>query len=282
MAKNKQNKGGTKAAAGKKQAQALAREEARREENARKSRQMGFVFLYAFLAVIAVFCLYTLIRTLFFPAASVTGLRSDYLFVSLFSIPYLILAAAILFRRLRSKARAEAPAGVRMAENLLFPIAVIAAFLLFGGQLTRGSMDVTRHRACTTFASALEESGLSVTETEKATGFHTLLETASIGGKVLCGSSTVILNYHEGGSLVRGGFLRQVRSDYADFREARMEVNGVTIHTWPENPDDPGTICAVCAVTDRAVLILELVGPAEQTEVLLPLLQTAAAEAFGS
>ena len=281
MAKRKNTRsGGSRKPSGKAQTRIRTAEDEKRAENARKSRRMGSVFLYAFLSVVGVFCLYTLISLLLFPASSVPALRSNYLFVSLVSVPYLIGAGAVILHIFAKKRLEQAAAGSRRAESLAFFVVLFSALLMFGMQFARGKTDLSSSRVCTAVGSALERSGSEVQELDEAYGYRTVLETMSLERRYLCGDTSLVMNCHTGGGSLIERFRKQARRDYSDFQELDWEQDGLEFSLWPEDPEDPGTIAALCVKSDRTVLILELVGPGEQVKALLPLLQEAAAEAL--
>ena len=262
------------------QEQARAREQEKQAEAARKSRQMGNVFLYSLLSLVGVFCLYALIRTLFLPANSLPELRENYLFISLISIPYLIAAVAVILRKVRRKRRIEASDRVRRAENLLFLVVLLAAFAMFGIQMASGRTELADHTVLVTVDEALAESGLPV-ESEEAIGFRTALEALSAQRKITCGSVEVTLNYHQAGSWILNRFRQQAAALYAELDEAQTQRDGVAVSLRPAEADPSGKTAVICAHTGRALLILELKGPAEQVNQLRPLLLEAAGKALG-
>ena len=271
--------------------QPQARTSERDLERAQKSRRMGYAFLYALLTIVGLFCVYTLISTLFFPAKSVTDLRGNYLFISIIAIPYLLLGVAILVRKLRKKKREDASTQVRRAENLLFVVAIIGAFVMLGTQMLTGRTDVSKHKACTSVIKALQADGRTVAPEEEETaeaqaegeekepeviGFHSMLETMSIEQVLVCGKTRITLNYHEGDGIA-GRFYRQAARDYAGQSSESSAENGVEMTVWPAGG---GSRAALAAKKDSAVWILELEGPAEELTALLPLLQKAAPSAL--
>lgn len=278
MAKKK-NSSKTGPGARSRREQAAAREQEKQAENAAKSRRMGNAFLYAFLSLIAVFCLYTLIRVFCFPAKSVSELRSNFLFISLFALPYLIMTVAVLIRVLRKKARESASAGIRRAENLLFFVVLIGSFALFSIQMTAGSNRGAEHKTVTALEDAMTRSGYTLSEGEES-NIRSALEPLSLEYRTSCGSVAVIVNYHEGSGLILNRFLDQVRENYGELGEAQTEVRGLPAFLWPAEADQAAAASAICVQTDHALLILELKGPADQVQQLRPLLQEAAGKAL--
>ena len=100
-------------------------------------------------------------------------------------------------------------------------------------------------------------------------------------GRVVCGSVTVTLNYHEGGRMILNRVPAQVRVNYAGLTEAETEIGGAAVSLWPADADQSVAAAAVCARTGRAVMILELEGPEEQVKLLRPLLEQAAGRTLG-
>ena len=268
-------------AAEKKQAEAEAKREAERIENARKSRMMGNVFLYAFLAIIAVFCLYTLIKTLFFPAASISEMRTNYLFISLVAIPYLIATAAVVVRKLRKKQRTEASSNIRRAENLVFLVVLLTAALMFGLQMLTGRQDSSGHPAYTAVCEALESTGQEVRQAEEVPGFRSMLETLSLQTELHCGQTGVVFHYHNCGAGIAGRFRSQTARDYAAGQPVTEEGESFSSSVWPLLPDRELARTAVCVQRGGTILILELHGPEAEVEALLPVLKEAAEKIQG-
>ena len=278
MAKKQQNGGNLRCAVNKKalknaraqEAQARAREEQRREDR-EKSRRMGSVFLASFLALIALFCLYTLIHTLFFPAASLSELRSDLLFVSLVALPYLIAAGAVLIHRLNQKRRSAYSERGRRLSGALYLLVLLGCFALFGVQLLTGPRDASQAGVCTQTVQALEESGLPVTKPETIPAFRSLLEW-SLETELDCGRSLVLLHAHtEGSGLIPAAFLKQAERDYGEYRDA-----GSGCRIW-EPRDTGGTFRAAVALSGTgSVTVWELQGPREELERLIGVLSTQA------
>lgn len=259
----------------KRQAEAKAAEEqAKRAENARKSRQMGNVFLYAFLALIAVFCLYTLIRTLFFSSASIPELRTNFLFVSLVAIPYLIGTAAVLIRRLNKKRRADYSERSRKLSGLAFFLVLLAAFALFGYQMLAGRSDASARAPYPQTLAALEGTGLEVTQPEEILGFRSLLE-YSQQAELGCGKSSLRLNYHEGSGFIAGKFVEQARLDYAVLAAQEKTAEGASMLRWDPAAGSEKPQAALCLRRNDTVLICELAGPEEELKAILDALEAA-------
>lgn len=251
-------------------AQEQAKQEKRAETN-RKNRQAGQLFLWSVLSLVGAFCLYTLIRGLFFQAASVSELRSNLLFVSVVAIPYLLAAAAVILRALTKKKREAVGSQVRRTHNLIFLAALLAAFLLFGGQFLRGKRDASNLAAYSRTAAALEQSGLSFSRPEQPEAFRSLLE-LDLETDLLCGKTVVRLNSHAGSTgWTAQRFLGQVALDYADYpSESAGEDPAVTV--WGPVEQNGSARAALAARIGNEVRILELFGPPEEVETLVPLL----------
>jgi flagellar basal body-associated protein FliL len=281
MAKNKKKKTAS-GNPGKQQrreadARAKAQEEKKeqeRAENARKSAQLGSIFLYAILCIIAVFCVYTLIRTLLSSASSVSELRDNWLFVSLVTIPYLILTAALVIRKLRKKRREEADKRSRRLALFIFLLIVVASAGMFFVQLYRGRTDASRNAVYAGTIAALQQDGRTVTEPEEVYAFRSLLE-YSLETELTCGETAVALNYHAGSGLIAGQFVEQVRQDYAAFsvqEETRYEGKTVLRVTPVSGSEKPKA--ALCVREGSSVTVWELTGPESELLAILEALET--------
>ena len=247
----------------------------KRAENARKSRQMGNVFLYAILSLVAVFCLYTLIRTLFFPAASVSELRSNFLFISLVAIPYLIATVAVVTRKLTKKRRAGYTDQGRRRSGLIFALILVFAAFTFGYQMLQGRKDAAGEPIYTRTVEALEGSGMTVSKPEEVYGFESLLE-YSLETELTCGQTKVLLNDHRaytGGLANR--FESQVRQDYAAFAALESPEWPKEVTVWPPVTGSEDPRAAIAYRKDSRIIILELKGPESEIDALLPVLANA-------
>ena len=240
----------------------------RRAEAARKNARMGNFFLYAVLSVVTVFCLYLLIRTLFFPASSLAELRSNLLFLSVAGLPFLLAAAAVILHKANRKNRSGYSARGQRAANLLYGAALLAALCLFGFQLLSGRTDGRSSAAYTATLEALERSGLPVTEPEQAPAFRALLE-YSMQSELVCGDTLLVLSEHRDRSgWAAKRFDAQANLDYASF--AFAEDNGLRI--WGPMEQDGVARAALMEHQGGDIRIWELYGPAEELKLLLPLL----------
>lgn len=248
------------------QAAAQAREDAERAENARKSSQMSRGFLFVVLGILAVFCGYTLLRTLWFPAKSLSVLREDLLLVSVVSIPYLIGTLAWLLRRLTAKRRAELSDRGRRAHTILYVVVLTAAFLMCSTQLFRGRGDASQLPAYRAAVSALEACGQAPENLDESgpLGFRTLLE-YSHQSRLRWGETQVTLNYHEG-ALVAGKLQTQLERDYGAQSVTRAQREGVSLALWPPVEGAEAPKAAILARRGGTVTILELSGPAPELD----------------
>lgn len=257
-------------------AAAQAREEdQRRAENARKNALLGSVFLYAFLALIAIFCVYTLIRTLFFPAPSVAELRDNWLFVSLVAIPYLIGAVAVTVRKLTKKRREDRSPQARRAGSLIYVLILLAAFGLFGVQMLTGRVDASRVTYYTGTVAAMEQDGRTVTGPEEIVAFKSLIE-YSFQTELKCGETTVKMNFHSGSSLVAKQFQDQVHRDYAAFSAEEKDLGKAGLSLWAPVAGSEKPKAALAVRNGNRILIYELSGPEAELEALIPALEAAA------
>ena len=242
-----------------------------RIENREKSRRMSTAFLYGVLALITVFCLYTLLRTLLTShAASLEKLRGNLLFVSLAAIPMLLFCGAILIHRLLKKRRERFSDRGRRLSNLLFVLALLAAFVLFGVQLRGSQSDGSAHPAYTRTLSALERSGLELTAPTSVDRVRTLLED-SVQADLRCGQTTVRLNYHTDSlGWIAGRFQIQAARDYADY--PLTETGGASL--WGPKEAPGSARAALCLREGNAVTIWELTGPAEEVNSILDALKS--------
>lgn len=256
-----------------KQAQARAAEEQARQEkrveNREKSFRMGTAFLYGVITLMVLFCLYTLLRTLLVRrAASLETLRGNLLFVSLAAIPLILGLGAILLHRLLRNRREQYSDRGRRLSNLLFFLALIGAFVLFGIQLRGARTDASAQPVYAETLAALEQSGQSVTPPEAPDLVRTLLED-SLRADLLCGKSVVRLNYHADrfpGVATR--FLDQAALDYGDC--PRTEAGSWTV--WGPTGADEAARAAAVLRDGGTIRIVELLGPKAELEALLPLL----------
>jgi hypothetical protein len=261
------------------QAQAQAREDAKRAENARKSARMGNAFLFAFLALLALFCLYTLVASLFFPAKSVPELRDNLILLSMVSVPYLIIVLAWGIWRLTRSRRAKLDSRTRGWAGLLFGAVILGALLLFGVQFARGRTEASQLPAYRAVTAALAEDGQAPEPLEEVLGFRTLLE-YSQQNVLDCNGAAVRLNYHVG-RFAAGRFRAQTARDYGALTAHSETRNGVELTWWSPAPGAESPKAALLASRGDAVLILEfLSGDEEHINALLTLAQAGAAEAL--
>ena len=259
-----------------KKARAKAAEEQaqldKRIESREKSRRMSSAFLYGVLALIAVFCLYTLLQTLLTThAASLEKLRGDILFVSLAGIPLLLFCGAVLIHRLMKKRRDQRSDRGRRVSNLLFVLILLAAFVLFGVQLRGSQSEGSAHPAYTQTLSALERSGLEVTVPSSVDRIRTLLED-SVQADLRCGQTAVRLNYHTDSlGWIAGRFQSQAAWDYEGY--PLTETGGASL--WGPKASGSSARAALCLREGNGVTIWELTGPEAELEALLPLLSAA-------
>ena len=258
-----------------KKAQAQAAQEQSRQqqraEDREKSRRMGSVFLLSVLSLIALFCLYTLIRTLCFPgAASLEELRSNLLFVSVAAIPYLLGFGAVLVHRLLKSRREHWSERSKKLGTALMILCVAAAFLLFGCQLRSARQDASRDAAYLQTVAALEQSGLPVTKPDSVECARTLLEYA-LRTELRCGESSLRLNVHRGSDWITARFLNQAAADYGAC--PLTETEG--LRRWGPVGQGGTALAALAKEENGAVVILELIGPQAELETLLPLLAAA-------
>ena len=257
-----------------KKAQARAAEEQakldQRIESREKSRRMSSAFLYGVLALISVFCLYTLLQTLLTShAASLEKLRGDLLFVSLAAIPMLLFCGAVLIHRLLKKRRDRFSDRGRRLSNLLFVLVLLAAFVLFGVQLRSGQSDGSAHPAYTRTLSALDRSGLEVTAPSSVDRIRTLLED-SVQADLRCGQTAVRLNYHTDSlGWIAGRFQSQAAWDYADY--PLTQTDGASL--WGPKEAAGSARAALCLREGNGVTIWELTGPAEEISAILETLE---------
>lgn len=240
----------------------------RRAEAVRKNTALSNAYLYGILIVFAAAGLYMLIRILFTPAKSIQALRSDLLLLSIAILPYLIIAAALGFRRLNKKRRESYSDRAKRLSGVLFLLILMAAVFLFAGQLYTGRTAGENDAVYSGTVAALEQSGLSVSSEEEAVGMRTLLE-YSLQGKLRCGESRVVLNEHSSpyGWVVKR-FDAQADLDYAAFPCATD--NDVQI--WGPMGDHESARAAVVKRNGNSILIWELEGPGEELHQLIPLL----------
>lgn len=255
-----------------KQAQERAAQEQtvqdRRARNTEKNRHMSSAFLFAVLSLIGLFCLYTLLHTLFFPASSVSELRDQFLFVSLVAIPYLLAAVAVVVHRLLKTRRESWSARGRRLSSLLYLAVLVTAFVLFGWQFLQGKRDASAISAYTQTVSALEQSGQTVTGPEQVEGMQTLLEYA-FQADMTCGSTEVRLHSHTDRSgWVTARFQAQASRDYADFPHTQTEQATV----WGPVETEGAARAAVAYSVGDEIRVIELVGPLAELEELVPLL----------
>ena len=275
MAKKKKQSADVRYAVNKKalkKAQAKAAEEQaqleKRMASREKSRRMSSAFLYGVVTLMVLFCLYTLLRTLFVRrAASLGALRDNLLFVSLAAIPIVLGLGAILVHRLLKTRREKLSDRGRRLSNLLFILVLLAAFVLFGVQLRGGRADATAHPACAETRSALEQSGLEVSAAEAPVLVQTLLED-SIQAELRCGETRVQIHYHAGRLPdIAARFLEQAALDYADC--SRTETGAWTL--WGPTENETARACAAL-LDGSAIRIVELRGPRAEVEALLALI----------
>ncbi|MBR7010468.1 MAG: hypothetical protein IKI02_06120 [Oscillospiraceae bacterium] len=251
-----------------------ALEQAQQEERLarrEKSRRMSSAFLLGVLGLIGLFCLYTLLRTLLIRrAASLEDLRADLLFVSVAALPFLLGLGAALVHRLLRKRREQYSDRGRRLSNLLFLLALLAAFVLFGVQLRSARADASAHPAYTAVKAALEQSGQTVTAPESVDLSRTLLEN-SLRADLLCGKTVVRLNDHaERFPGVAARFLDQAAADYEGFPRTEDPAAGLTV--WGPAESGESARAAVALRAGAEIRIVELFGPRAELEALLPLL----------
>ena len=275
MAKKQQASPQKLTAKQKKQAEAQAQaEQEKRQENARKNAQLGNAFLFTFMAIVAIFCAYKLIQTLFFRSATVSDLRDDLLFLSLISIPYLILCAAFLVRKLRRKQRAEASAKVRLASGLIYFLVLVGAVALCLVQLFSGRVDASGTEDYQRLVAASQEAGLPVTQPQEVAAFKSLLE-YSMETELVCGETKVLVNLHSGSGLVASLFDAQVRQDYSAFSAEGREEGGAAVTVWAPAAGSESPRAALCVRQGSRIVIVELAGPEAELNALLPALERA-------
>ncbi len=249
----------------------VALEQARQEKrlaNREKSRRMGSTYLLGVLALIAVFCLYTLIRTFFFRrTASLEELRANLLFVSVVSIPYLLGFCAVLVHWLLRRRRARWSDRSKRLSSFLLVLALAAAFLLFGFQFRGNRSDASAQAPYAETLAALQRSGLTVRTPERVERVKTLLED-SLCTELQCGESTVRLNWHaDKTGWIPRRFLAQAARDYEN--ASLREADGLKI--WEASAGDFAR-AALALCREDAIRVIELVGPKAELETLLPLL----------
>lgn len=244
----------------------------KRLANREKSRRMGTTFLLGFLALVGLFCLYTLIRTLCFRrAASLEELRANLLFVSAVSIPYLLGFGAYLLHRLLKNRRENWSERSKRLGTFLVVLAVAVAFVLFGIQFRNSRRDASAHPAYTETLDALKQSGLAVREPESVNGVKTLLEEA-VFTELRCGDTRLRLNWHAGSSgWIAGRFWDQAAWDYE--KHPLREAGELRI--WEPLEPDGSARAALALRRDGAIRVIELSGPKSDLETLLPLLAAA-------
>ncbi len=241
----------------------------KRIENREKSFRMGSAFLYGVIALIVLFCLYTLLRTLFVRrAASLEELRGNLLFVSLAAIPVLLGLGAILVRRLLKNRRERFSDRGKRLSNLLFFLVLIGAFVLFGIQLRGGRTDASAHPAYADAVSALERSGQTVSAPEAPDLVKTLLED-SMEAELSCGGTAVRVHYHaDRFPGVAARFLDQAAADYGD---CPLTETG-TAKIWGPAGTEEAARAAVAFPARNEIRIIELTGPRAELDALIPLL----------
>lgn len=255
-----------------------ALEQAQQEERLakrEKSRRMSSAFLLGVLALIGLFCLYTLLRTLLVRrAASLEDLRADLLFVSVAAIPFLLGLGAALAHRLLRKRREQYSDRGRRLSNLFFILVLLAAFVLFGVQLRGARADASTHPAYTATLAALKQSGQSVTAPESVEMSRTLLEN-SLSVNLICGNTVVRVNDHaDRFPGVAARFLDQAAADYADFPRTEEPARGLTV--WGPAGSGGSARAAVALRSGAEIRIVELLGPRAELDALLPLLTASA------
>lgn len=280
MAKKKQ---GSKAPAQRREAQrADAKEQARRTEAVRKNRQMSALFLFVLMGILAAICLFFTVKTFFFPADSLVAMRENYLLVSIFALPFLLAAAAILLRKLlKEKTQSFSDAGKRGCK-VLFAAVCLGAALLFGVQMLTGRTSVVEHPVYKAFTGALDSSGASVSPIETTEGFRSALERMSlVTEEVRCGSCVVRFHYHEGGLGIPGRFVEQAGRDHSDLAAASETLDGVRVTRWTAKESAAFTTAALALDRDGASAVYELLGPEAEVQKLLDLLQDSTGKALG-
>lgn len=276
MAKNKHTPPQKLNARQKKQAEAeaQAREEKRRENSA-KSARLGNAYLLTFLSILALYSLYMVVRAFLLPAKSVSTLRADLLFVSLLGIPYLIMAAAFLVRKLRRKQRQDASSRVRVASGLIYFLVLLLAAGLCAAQLFGGRVDASKTADYSRLTAVSEQTGLALTEPESVPAFKSLLE-YSQETSLTYGQTTVLLNLHNGSGFLADRFEAQARRDYAAFSAQEKRVGEAAVTLWPPAAGSESPRSALCVRQGSRIVILELTGPEDQIAALLPALELAA------
>lgn len=246
---------------------ALAREAEKAAENARKTSKLGRAYLYTLLALVAVFSLYVVVKTLLFPAASLAELRDNYLFLSLVALPYLLLTAAVVIRKLRAKKRAQASDQLRRGELGLFLVVVLSCLLLFTTQIFTGRRDASGTAPYKTIVTSLREAGVSVKEPEEVPGFQSLLE-YSLMSTLDCDGTALTLHYHSDSLGFARRFFNQTALDYKDLPVT--EQGGIRI--WGPSETEDSTRAALAVCREGQSLVLELKGPMAELEKLVPIL----------
>ncbi|MBR6377527.1 MAG: hypothetical protein IKS05_07170 [Oscillospiraceae bacterium] len=246
---------------------ALAREAEKAAENARKTGKLSRAYLYTLLALVAVFSLYVTVRTLLFPAASLAELRDNYLFLSLVAIPYLLLTAAVVIRRLRAKKRAQASDKLRQGELGLFLVVLLSCLLLFTTQIFTGRRDASGIAPYQNTVKALREAGVSVQEPEEVPGFQSLLE-YSLMSTLECDSTALTLHYHSDSLGFARRFFKQAALDYKDLPVTEQGE----IRIWGPAEAEGSATAALAVCREGQSLVLELKGPMAELEKLIPIL----------
>ena len=272
MAKNKKKTGLTREQ--QQRLRAEEQEQLRRGENARKSYQMGMIFLYAFLSLVALFCLYLTVRTLFFPAASLEELQSNYLFLSIVALPYLVGTAAVILRGVRNH-RAEDPGRPRGRGSMgLFLAVLLVCVLALTGQLFGGRSDASAQPIFQNAAAALESSGLDFTAPEEVPAFRTLLVWDAAQGRYTCGQTRILLDRCDTGFGIPARLARQTALDLKDLTPESTAWGT----RWLPAPVGDAARAGLCLQNGSRVLALELTGPQAELEVLYPALERAILE----
>lgn len=241
----------------------------RRAEAMRKNSALSKAYLYTIFIIFAVMSLYLLIRVLFFPVSSIQILRASLLLICVAVIPYLVVAAAVLVRRLNKKRRASYSERMRRLSGALFLLVILTGVFLYAGQLFFGRTDARGGEFYTRTVAALRESGLPVTEPEEAVGYRTLLEYTH-QCELLCGQTKLVLNEHSSPyGWVAKRFDAQAARDYAAFPHTADN----DLQIWGPAEDGAAARAAVVARTGGSIRIWELTGPAEELDQLIPLLK---------
>ena len=273
MASKQKKPGKVNAAAVSKQQQRQAEEKARAREaeeaaeSFRKSRQLSNVFLYSLLSLVAVFSLYVTVRTLLFPAASLKELRDNYLFLSLVALPYLLLTAAVVSRKLRARKRAEASDQQRRGETGLFLVVLLSCLLLFTTQIFTGRRDASGLAPYKTVVTSLREAGVNVKEPEEVPGFRSLLEFSQMT-ELDCDGTELVFHFHSGKLGIARRFFDQTALDYKDLPVS--EQGGVSV--WGPAEAEGGARAVLAVNRNDWTLVLELKGPMDDVENLVALL----------